>query len=309
MTSPRVTELQVTADELPQVTATYGRRFEIRIATGERVPARIKGRSLKPVCGDRVDATGLHGEAEWLITALRPRRNALIRPDSRGRPEELAANLDLIMIVSAKRPGPDWFLVDRYLCAAELMGVDAAILLNKSDLVTAEDGSDPGDVYDRLDYPVLRTSAETGEGVRQTAGLLRGRLAILVGQSGVGKSSLVNRLIAGAGRETASLSSKSGSGRHTTVNSVLVDLPGGGSIIDSPGVRNYSPVIESAAGVAAGYREILALAGDCRYANCRHLQEPGCAVRSAVQSGSIAGRRYDSYLRLLALTERFAARH
>ena len=292
-------------DSEARVVTTFGRRFELATIPGERLPARIKGRKLRPVCGDRVLARppGTSNEPEWLITAIQQRTNELTRPDLRGRTEVLAANISLLVIVAASKPSPDWFIVDRYLSAAELMGTNAAVVLNKNDLQDAPVDDRALEEYRGLGYPVLITSAATGEGLTQLRELLVGETAIFVGQSGVGKSSLINGMIADLDLRTGPVSEKSGEGRHTTVNSVLIDLPEGGAVIDSPGVRDYAPAIAAIDRVATGFREIADRAADCRYANCRHMREPDCAVKAAVENGSIARRRYDSYKRLVHLTE------
>jgi ribosome biogenesis GTPase len=132
-------------------------------------------------------------------------------------------------------------------------------------------------------------------------------VSIIVGQSGVGKSSLINRLLGDEQQRTASISTKKGEGRHTTVNSALLQLPCGGAVIDSPGVRDYAPALRPE-DVAVGYREIASAAQNCRFANCNHLREPGCAVKDAIDDGAISKRRYDSYRHLLALTKKLDAR-
>jgi ribosome biogenesis GTPase len=285
-----------------QVIATFSRRMRLRLANGDEVDARVKGKRMRPVCGDRVVAEPIANESDWLITSIEDRDNALTRPNLRGDIEVLAANVDQLLAVAAPSPDPDWFVVDRYVAAAEQMRVGAAILFNKTDL-----GSGQRDAladYDRMGYPVLECSARDRTGLDELRALLAGQTAIIVGQSGVGKSSLINALLGGEEQRTAEISAKSGEGRHTTVNSVMLDLPDGGRVIDSPGVRDYAPAIESVAAVAAGFREIDTASHDCRFANCRHLQEPGCAVKAAVDDGRISARRYESYRRLLRLTEK-----
>ena len=288
-----------------RVVTTFGRRFELATTPGNRRPARIKGRKLRPVCGDRVLARppASTNEPDWLITSIQPRDNELTRPDLRGRTEVLAANVSLLVIVAAARPKPDWFIVDRYLSAAELIGAKAAVVINKQDLDDTAIDDTVLSEYRDLGYPVLVTSAETGAGLDALRELLRNETAIFVGQSGVGKSSLINSMISDAELRTGAVSEKSGEGRHTTVNSLLIDLPEGGAVIDSPGVRDYAPSIDAIDRVATGFREIADAAAGCRYANCRHMREPDCAVKAAVEAGSIAGRRYDSYKRLVHLTE------
>jgi len=291
------------------VIATYSRRMRLQLADGTEVDARIKGKLLRPVCGDRVFAELIPGETDWLITEICKRDNVLDRPNLRGKAEILAANVDLLIVVAAGSPQPDWFIVDRYLSAAASMNVPAVVIFNKTDLVTRDKTSDVelGD-YERIGYPSLRCSAKTGVGIDAVQEILAGRLALIVGQSGVGKSSIINRLMGGEQQRTAAISNKTGEGRHTTVNSMMLTLPCGGAVIDSPGVRDYAPALESTSQVMHGFREIEAASQDCRFANCRHLREPGCAVKDAVANDAISPRRYESYRRLLALTEKLGKR-
>ncbi|MEO1202048.1 MAG: ribosome small subunit-dependent GTPase A [Pseudomonadota bacterium] len=288
------------------VIATFSRRMRLRLGDDSEVDARIKGRRLKPVCGDRVVAETLDGEADWLITSIDTRDNELARPNQRGEPEVLAANVDVIVVVAAATPTPDWFIVDRYLAAAELMRADALVVYNKAD-VEPPDAAVLG-VYSAIGYPVMIMSAETGDGVDALDSTLAGRTAIFVGQSGVGKSSLINRLLGSEQQKTAAISSKHREGRHTTVNSIMLPLATGGNVVDSPGVRDYAPALESSTDAAVGFREIHAASEHCRFANCRHMQEPGCAVKAGIESGSIDGRRYESYRRVVITTEKLAER-
>ena len=290
----------------PTVIATYSRRMRLQLPDGQAVEARIKGKRLRPVCGDRVAAEPIDQESDWLITAILPRDNELSRPNLRGQAEVLAANIDLLAVVASTSPEPDWFVVDRYLSAAENMGADAVVAYNKIDL-PADPGVDDalGD-YEDIGYSVVRCSAASGDGIAELASALADRSAIVVGQSGVGKSSIINCMTGTEQLATAAISEKRGEGRHTTVNSVMIELPGGGVVIDSPGVRDFAPALESPEQVAHGFREITAAAQDCRFANCRHTREPDCAVKKAVDDGRIAQRRYDSYKRLLNLTEQLA---
>ncbi|MEO1245545.1 MAG: ribosome small subunit-dependent GTPase A [Pseudomonadota bacterium] len=304
----------VMGDALPleaQVIATFSRRMRLRLADGREVEARLKGKRQKAVCGDHVSAIPMAGESDWLITEVHERRNALTRPNRRGEAETLAANLHRLCVVAALKPKPDWYIVDRYLCAAELMNIDAAVLLNKVDLLDAGSDREPqrtreigdtGAEYRRLGYPFMHLSAADGSGLKELAALLDNGISILVGQSGVGKSSLINCLLSRDAQKTAALSDKRREGRHTTVNSVLLELPAGGSVVDSPGVRDYAPAIADTADIARGFREIYSNSADCRFANCTHLREPGCAVQAAVEAGSISQRRFESYRRLVNLT-------
>ena len=283
------------------VTATFSRRMRIRLPDGTAVNSRIKGKQLKAVCGDRVMVESLANESDWLITSICERDNELRRPNLRGAVEVLAANIDLLLVVAAATPQADWFIVDRYLCAAESMAARGVVIFNKIDLADAD--SNFGD-YASIGYGTVRCSAASGENVAQISALVGQQTAIIVGQSGVGKSSIINALLAGSSLRTAEISGKTSEGRHTTVNSEMLELPGGGFIIDSPGVRDYAPALQAVADVVHGFREIADAGQSCRFANCRHLREPGCAVKGAVSSSTISPRRYESYRRLLALTER-----
>jgi len=288
------------------VVATYSRRMLLQLSDGRRVDARIKGKRIKPVCGDRVEAEPLPDEPDWMITAICSRRNQLTRPNLRGKVEVLAANIDRLLVMAAPAPEPDWSIVDRYLCAAELIDASAAVVFNKNDLQGDESVDQVLDDYARIGYRTVRCSAKTGHNIEAVNALLRDGVSIIVGQSGVGKSSLINRLLQDERLRVASISDKSREGRHTTVNSALLQLPDGGAVIDSPGVRDYAPALQPDE-VVVGYREIAAAGQGCRFANCRHLREPGCAVKLAVEEGAISRRRYDSYRHLLALTTKLTS--
>jgi len=289
------------------VVATFSRRMRLRLQDDSLVEARIKGKKIKPVCGDQVVAEPIDKESDWLITRILERNNELTRPNMRGQVEVLAANLEALIVVAAVSPLPDWYIVDRYLCAAELMGANTIVVFNKADLLQGHDIEiDELNEYRAIGLPVIETSAETGTGIEALQAALGTQRAIVVGQSGVGKSSLINQLAGDAMQRTADISGKTGEGRHTTVNSVLIPLRGGGSVIDSPGVRDYAPALADSGKAALGFREIAAAAEHCRFANCRHLREPGCAVKDAVDSGEISDRRYESYKRIVNLTEKLA---
>ena len=219
----------------------------------------------------------------------------------------LAANLELLVAVASDPPKPDWFVIDRYLSAAEFMGIRAAVVFNKADIANAEDHRSVLGEYRDAGYPVVVCSAVSGDGLQSLLDLMKDQTAILVGQSGVGKSSIINRISSDEPLRTGAVSTRSGEGRHTTVNSVLRELSTGGGVIDSPGVRDYAPALEINERIDCGFREIADASAGCRYSDCKHLREPGCAVKDAVEAGDIPNRRYASYKRLVNLTNSLAA--
>ncbi len=292
-----------------RVVTSYGRSWLVRRSNGEIISARVKGRKLKPVCGDRVLIEAIEQEADYLIVDVLPRTNELARPDSRGRREVLVANIDLLGVVVSVPPKADWFVADRYLGAAELLGIDAAVIANKMDLEQTPKTLAALEVYAQLGYPVIRCSSVQPKTLTPLLDLMGDRTAVLVGLSGVGKSSIINELSDKPRLAIGNISRKSGEGKHTTVVANMLPVRGGGAIIDSPGVRDYAPSIDDLADAALAFREISASAANCRYANCRHLREPSCAVKADVENGRIDERRYASYKRLINLTEQLRPRH
>lgn len=275
--------------------AAYGRRVVVENAARERFDCVLRGRRMRPVCVDDVrwEPTSGGGD-DGIVTELLPRRTELARPDRRGRTEVVAANMSQVIIVIAPRPEPDLGLVDRYLAAAELADIDAAIVANKQDLSRLELSE-----YATIGYPVIEASAKQPATLAALRDALRDATSIFVGQSGVGKSSLLNALIPGLKARTNALSASSGEGRHTTTASILHHLTGGGEVIDSPGVRDYAPPPVDEQRLATGFREFRQLAGACRFANCMHVAEPDCGVKTAVENGTVSARRYESYVHLL----------
>ncbi|MET0293338.1 MAG: ribosome small subunit-dependent GTPase A [Steroidobacteraceae bacterium] len=286
-----------------EVLATFGRGLLLQLADGSLRPARPFGRRLVIVCGDRVTCDeDAHGEL--LVREVLERRSALWRTNGRGDGELIAANLDRLCVVLAPRPEPDFFIVDRYLCAARSASLEAAVVVNKCDLPLSDGAAGELANYTSIGYPVMTVGARDGVGVTELGAALAGVTAALVGQSGVGKSSLIRGLAAdGADALTGSLM-RDEAGRHTTTASRRYTLHGGGGLIDSPGVRDFAPSIDHLEAGALGFVEVAKLAPGCRFADCRHMEEPKCAVRDGVDAGGISERRYESYRRLRRLSER-----
>ncbi|HEX9138618.1 MAG TPA: ribosome small subunit-dependent GTPase A [Steroidobacteraceae bacterium] len=290
-----------------QVVACHGRLLRLRLADGSEMPARALRRDEAIVCGDEVSYGHDLQHGELRITRVHPRRTALFRSSARGEGELVAANLTLLVVVIAPVPQPDLFVVDRYLAAARSATLRAVIVLNKCELGCDERDRPELEALAAAGYPLLPCSARLGTGLTELTASLHGECALLVGQSGVGKSSLLAALIPGSAARVGELVRRE-EGRHTTTTARMHQLQGGGALIDSPGVRDFAPAIARLTPPAFGFVEIERLAPQCRFADCRHLQEPDCAVRAAVAARQLSPRRYESYRRLQRLVRELAQR-
>jgi ribosome biogenesis GTPase len=238
-----------------------------------------------------------------VIEEVLPRRNAISRVDpgssKRDIEQVIAANIDwFVVVVSLAQPRLNHRGLDRFLVLGEISDIPCAILLNKTD-IAEEYEPPPEEVYLAAGYPVIRTSAVTGEGLPEVRGLLRGHVSLLSGPSGVGKSSLLNTLFPGLDLPTQPVSGATGKGVHTTTRVEWIDLPGGGALLDSPGVRSIQPFGLTGENLDLCFPEMVRLRGSCQFNDCRHRDEPGCAVRLAAEAGEISESRYDSYCRIL----------
>lgn len=290
------------------VIVNFRRHSVVERENGERVSCIVKGRKLKPVAGDRVrfDET----EEGGAITEILPRYGVIERYDSVRERQVLAANVDQAIVMTAIEPATDWFTLDKYLAAAEANGITPLIALNKIDLADAGQlaGLDERfNVYRRLGYEVAFLSIKTRAGVTEFIARLRDRTSILIGASGVGKSAITRLLLPDEDVRVGDISEASGEGRHTTTATTLYHLSANGSrhgnLIDSPGVREYRLWPMPARDIAPLFREIKSRQGQCRFMDCLHRKEPGCAVKAAVESGAIDERRYASYLALVGIME------
>jgi ribosome biogenesis GTPase len=286
-----------------RVTATHRRLLYIRADDGREVSARPARRDLSVVCGDWVRCEFDSHHAELNVVAIEPRRNGLYRTNARGGSELLAANLTQLLIVAAPLPKPDFFVVDRYLCAAQCAGIAARVVLNKAELPHEPLLLEELKAFSAIGRETIQVSAHSGHGLDALKALLPGHTSMLVGQSGVGKSSLLRALLPGCDAPIGELI-RDDEGRHTTTATRLYFLPEGGELLDSPGVRDFAPAIDRLDPSALGFVEIEQLAPQCRFADCRHLREPDCAVHAAVETSGMSARRYESYRRLRRLYER-----
>jgi ribosome biogenesis GTPase / thiamine phosphate phosphatase len=280
-----------------EVIAAFGRHLIVRDAVGRELRARPSGRRLSIVCGDRVRCEMDRAHAELLVVEVLPRRTLLARANLRGESEPVVANISQLVVVVAPVPKPDYFIVDRYLCAATAAGIAGAIASNKSDLESDSlDGTELA-AYSAAGYRLASCSAKVHAGLDGLRALLADSVSVLVGQSGVGKSSLVRALLPEAVVETGELM-REDTGRHTTTASRAYPLTTAGTLIDSPGVRDFAPAVDQLDAQTLGFPEVGTLAPGCRFQDCKHMQEPGCAVMAAVDSGTLLPRRYESYRRL-----------
>lgn len=293
------------------VIANHGQTLLVETAGGEVVQCVARKLAGAIVCGDQVEWTPqTHGSA--VVSRILPRDTLLSRPDPRGKPKLLCANIDQILVTGAVPPrntdGDEsrtlvkYDLIDSYLVAAELLGIEAIIVINKIDLADANRRTlldaqlEP---YRATGYRIITTSVKMHDGLDALCALLQGHRSVLVGESGVGKSSLIDVLVPGHEIRIGALSRVGGKGRHTTTVSMLFHLPGGGDIIDSPGVREFRLWPVRAGELARGFREFRDHLEHCRYRDCRHSDEPGCAIHAAANQGLISRARVESYRALL----------
>lgn len=284
------------------VLVSYGSHGVIEYPDGTQAACNYRRSVGRPFCGDRVMVETAEGEVA-LVTEILPRKNEFARADNRQRKQVIAVNLDQVLIVIAPEPEPSKDLLERYLVAVHSLGIEPCLVINKCELLV--DRLQAGGVfshleeYRKLGYPVLMTSCKGEPGTSALLTALADKTNILVGQSGVGKSSLANAVLPDLDLQTGALSRVTGKGVHTTTTTIMYRLPSGGRLIDSPGVWEYGLWEMDSGELERGFREFGPFLGLCRFRNCRHAGEPGCAVAGAVEKGKILPWRYASYRRLL----------
>lgn len=272
---------------------------------------RIKGlRTTNPVAvGDRVEVTPPregHAQGDAYITRVLPRKNYIIRRASNLSKEAhiLAANIDCaLLVVTLADPPTSTTFIDRFLATAEAYSVKAVIAVNKTDLLVDPDDRELLEafsyLYRSIGYEVLEISAHTGHGIERLRETLHDRITLLSGNSGVGKTSVINRLIPGLNLRTSRISDVHNTGMHTTTFSEMYPLPGGGWIIDTPGVKGFGTIEMDKREIGHFFPDIFELSRGCRYSDCSHTNEPGCAVQRALEESRLAQSRYASYLSIL----------
>lgn len=268
---------------------------------------RIKGiRTTNPVAvGDRVDIT-INPDGNAFITAIEPRDNYIIRKAINLSKEShiIAANIDqAFLVVTLAHPVTSTTFIDRFLATAEAYRVKTILLINKTDLLTEEEDKEYLEavtyLYRSIGYEVMHVSGLTGEGIDKLRERISDKISLFSGNSGVGKSTIINDLIPGLGLRTAAISDIHDTGMHTTTFSGMFPVPGGGWIIDTPGIKGFGTIDFERGEIAHFFPDIFEISHDCRYNNCTHTHEPGCAVLKALDEHRIAQSRYNSYLSIL----------
>ena len=288
-----------------RVVAHFGRTLEIQDADFNAVRCHLRANLDGLVTGDRVIwRAGQDGSG--VVVACGERTSVLKRPDTRGLLKPVAANVDQLLIVFAVEPAPHANLIDRYLVAAEATGIQPVLVLNKVDLLP-EDGGELGQLlarYRQLGYRVVQSTTETDTGLVALREQLANCTSVFVGQSGVGKSSLIDQLLPDETLRIGALSEDSRKGTHTTTTARLYRMQGQeaaqGELIDSPGIREFGLTHLDEQAVTHGFIEFHDFLGNCRFRDCRHINEPGCALLDAVEAGKIHPQRFASYRRIIA---------
>lgn len=289
------------------IIAHYGQQLDVEALEGDRegdvVRCFVRANIDSLVTGDRV--VWRPGKNETgVIVARCERDNLLQRPDNFGAVKPVAANIDHIILVIAPEPEPHDNLIDRYLVASEITDIPAVILLNKTDLITDQNRPHIDALlarYAALGYEIVRTSAVQFDGKPspEVEALVKGKTSAFVGQSGVGKSSIIQTLMPGEAIRVGAVSESTGKGVHTTTTAKLFHLPMGGDLIDSPGIREFGLWHMTPQEIEYGFREIREVIGYCKFRNCRHMGDPGCAIDAAAEAGTLSPERRRSFHRIL----------
>lgn len=294
------------------VVKNTGSWYTVKTDSGQLIDCKLKGnfrlkgiRSTSPVAvGDFVQIV-TNAEGTAMITAIDDRKNYIIRksPNLSKQSQIIAANLDqAFLLVTIKYPETSTIFIDRFLAGAEAYRIPVVLVFNKTDLLNQEERHYQQmmmNLYETIGYHCVEISAETGQGMEAIDALLAQKVTLLSGNSGVGKSTLINVLIPHAEQRTAEISDAHGTGTHTTTFSEMIALPHGGYVIDTPGIKGFGTFDIEPEELTSYFKEIFAFSKDCKFNNCTHTHEPGCAVRTAVENHYISESRYQSYLSML----------
>ncbi|WP_110457176.1 small ribosomal subunit biogenesis GTPase RsgA [Shewanella algidipiscicola] len=314
--APELQDSSLGPELLGTVISRFGQHADIETEDGQLVRCNIRRNIQSLVTGDKVIvrlAVETTATIAGVVEAVHPRHSSLSRPDMYDGIKIIAANIDQILIVSSVVPSFTTQIIDRYLVAAEDTGIAPVIILNKIDLLSEEEAPQVEAAlrrYQEIGYPVYKVSSIEGEGVDTIKALLKDKVSVFVGQSGVGKSSLINALLPDAELLTGDVSENSGLGQHTTTTAKLLHFPSGGDLVDSPGVREFALWHLPPERVGWCFIEFRDYIGTCKFRDCKHKNDPGCAITAAFNEGKIFEDRYNNYHRIIdSLDEQRHARH
>jgi ribosome biogenesis GTPase len=285
---------------LPRVITRFPSTALVEFPDGNIKECHIKRALIDLVSGDYVTVQKINDD--HVIKEITPRNTVLSRFTSRGDRKNIAANIDQIFIVTSASPEPDKYIIDKYIVACEITGIIPVLLVNKTDLLSSTDlrrlQTDLA-IYQQLGYQVLYSSVKQAQGLDEARQLLHSKTSVLTGKSGVGKSSIIKTLLPDLDIRIGELSADNQHGRHTTTSAYLYHLDSDSHLIDSPGIRDFGLSTLTDSEVMTGFSEFRQYANNCRFHNCRHVDEPECGIRQAVADGLINPGRYDNYKKLL----------
>jgi ribosome biogenesis GTPase len=308
-------QLDESSTQTARVISHHGRQLFAETEQLKKIKCKIRQNLGDIACGDYVvvqqakdldskdQPTASHSDAsQYVVVAVKERSNLLVKTGFAGAIKPVAANIGQLVIVTALKPKPNPYLIDRYLTAAENLPAKALIVINKVDLLdheTKRTVDDLTNLYSSIGYDVISTSMKQDHGLDALSDALSNTTSILVGLSGVGKSSIVKAILPKEEIKIGETSQATGEGRHTTTVSALYHLKDNGIIIDSPGVRDFTPINNSIDEITHGFKDVRKFSGACKFSNCSHTNEPGCAMKQAVSDGLLDEQRFNNYLRLI----------